>query len=383
MAGPRHRRRRTRDELAPFSDDLAAPYGVAAAGDAIDVINKYGLLRLFDEDDDGRAERTELLASGWGHTRDYHDWAVGLPRDAAGNYYVALPCQQDNRSPAAAYLRGQVIKLVPREPTAGRSAAICDRAADGRASLSAGAGAVARRATVRHRQPGQLQPVQRAEPHRDRQAVRLHQQAGKQAGLQSAVSAGRDRDSASLDPQRERDLFSRRAAQMAEDDDQRLFGPFAGHLVGCEYDTRRLVRMSLERVAGEFQGAVYPLSIEPAAGQETLRRTAGLPGVARRRCVHRQHPRQRLGRRRQHRLDRAAALAEQSAAGHRRSAGRAQGFTLLFTTPVDRTRRQRSRELFDRLVIAAFRRRPMAATTWTAAWKRFARCTWPTTPAAS
>ena len=106
------------DELAPFSDDLAAPYGVAAVGpDAIDVINKYGLLRLTDADHDGRAERTELLASGWGHTRDYHDWAVGLPRDAAGDYYVSLPCQQDNRSEAAAVHRGRVIKLVPRQPT--------------------------------------------------------------------------------------------------------------------------------------------------------------------------------------------------------------------------------------------------------------------------
>jgi hypothetical protein len=42
-----------------------------------------------------------------------------------------------------------------------------------------------------------------------------------------------------------------------------LFGPFAGHLIGCEYDTARLVRMSLERVGGEFQGAVYPFSSPP------------------------------------------------------------------------------------------------------------------------
>jgi len=41
-------------------------------------------------------------------------------------------------------------------------------------------------------------------------------------------------------------------------------------MIGCEYDTRRLVRMSLERVAGEWQGAVYPFSVEPAAGQETF-----------------------------------------------------------------------------------------------------------------
>ena len=37
------------------------------------------------------------------------------------------------------------------------------------------------------------------------------------------------------------------------------FGPFEGHLVGAEYDTRRLVRMSLQEVDGWVQGAVYPL----------------------------------------------------------------------------------------------------------------------------
>ena len=73
------------DEVTPFSDDLAAPYGVAAYEDYIDVVNKYALLRLFDEDGDGRADRTMTVASGWGRTTDYHDWVVGLPRDEAGN----------------------------------------------------------------------------------------------------------------------------------------------------------------------------------------------------------------------------------------------------------------------------------------------------------
>jgi hypothetical protein len=39
-----------------------------------------------------------------------------------------------------------------------------------------------------------------------------------------------------------------------------LFGPFEGHLIGCEYDTRALIRMSLEQVGDTWQGAVYPFS---------------------------------------------------------------------------------------------------------------------------
>ncbi|HYT93117.1 MAG TPA: hypothetical protein VEL76_30645, partial [Gemmataceae bacterium] len=47
-----------------------------------------------------------------------------------------------------------------------------------------------------------------------------------------------------------------------------LFGPLEGHLIGCEYDTRRLIRMTLQRVGDTFQGAAYPLSIPP---QDTAR----------------------------------------------------------------------------------------------------------------
>ena len=46
-----------------------------------------------------------------------------------------------------------------------------------------------------------------------------------------------------------------------------VFGPLEGHLIGCEYDTRRLIRMTLQRVGDTFQGAAYPLSIPPSDPQ--------------------------------------------------------------------------------------------------------------------
>jgi hypothetical protein len=49
-----------------------------------------------------------------------------------------------------------------------------------------------------------------------------------------------------------------------------VFGPFEGHLIGCEFDTRRLIRMSLEKVGETYQGAAYPFSIEAAAGEPTF-----------------------------------------------------------------------------------------------------------------
>ena len=261
------------DTIAPFSDELAAPYGVAASGEAVDVINKYGLLRLWDDDHDGRADRTELLASGWGHTLDYHDWAVGLPRDRLGCYYVALPCQQDERTAAGAMLRGSVVRLVPREPTADDP----------------------RRYTIDPLAAGLRFPNGIAlSPQEDLFVTDNQGNYTPFNELNHIVRGSRYGFINRLENKEKLDQRFRRAAieiphpwtrsvngicfltlpggsaEAASEAPAPTFGPLAGHVVGCEYDTRRLVRMSLERVAGDWQGAVYPMSIEPEDGKPTF-----------------------------------------------------------------------------------------------------------------
>lgn len=249
------------DRLTLYSDDLAAPYGVAAHGDAIDVINKYALLRLIDADGDGRAERTEVLCSGWGHTDDYHDWAIGLPRDEDGNYYVTLPCQQDNRAPAAAALRGTAIKLIPREPTRDnpqryRIEEICAglRFPNGVALSRSGdlfatdnQGNYKPFNELNHLLPGErygfinkLEAKPGFRPPRREPAVNIpHPWTRSVNGI------------AFLDtPPAVRRRLGRD-----------VFGPFEGHVIGCEYNERMLVRISLEPADDSFQGAVYPFSL--------------------------------------------------------------------------------------------------------------------------
>jgi mono/diheme cytochrome c family protein len=258
------------DKLVPFSDELAAPYGVAAAGEAIDVITKYGLLRLFDADADGQAERTQLLASGWGHTRDYHDWAVGLPRDGEGNYYVSFGCQQDDRSQKAARLRGRVARLTPRAPSDDDPRLFEVEEIAGGFRFAQGI-ALSREGDVFVTdQQGHYTPFNELN----------HVMAGQRYGFINYLES-----KGGLDPP-----FTPAAIEIPHPWTRSvngicfletpeaaraspggpLFGPFEGHLVGCEYTTLRLVRMSLERVEGDFQGAVYPFSIEPAAGGETF-----------------------------------------------------------------------------------------------------------------
>ena len=179
--------RRTRDgdgledRCEPFSDDLAAPYGVAVHGDAVDVINKYGSVAA------ARRRRRRLRRThradglGLGTHADYHDWAVGLPRDRAGNYYAALCpasrtiARKRPRRCAARRAAGA------REPTADDPRRFAIEEICGGLRFPQGLALSPRGRAVRHRQPGQLQPVQRAEPHRERRPLRLYQQAGSQA----------------------------------------------------------------------------------------------------------------------------------------------------------------------------------------------------------
>lgn len=258
------------DTAAVLSDELAAPYGVAIARDAVDVINKYALLRLYDEDGDGRAERTERLASGWGHTDDYHDWAVGLVRDQSDAYYIALPCQQDKREAAEAHLRGRALRLIPQEPSNRDPARfaleeLCaglrfpmGLALNGAGDLFAtdNQGNYTPFNELNHLQPGRrygfinrLENVNGFHPEFTPAAVNIpHPWTRSVNGI----------------------CFLHTPAEVRQKLGRDLFGPFEGHLVGCEYDTRSLVRMSLECVGGIYQGAVYPFSRPPAEGEQSL-----------------------------------------------------------------------------------------------------------------
>jgi mono/diheme cytochrome c family protein len=258
------------DTIAPFSDDLAAPYGVAAHGDEIDVINKYGLLRLYDRDRDGRAERTEVIASGWGYTTDYHDWAVGLPRDAEGNYYVGLPCQQDNRTPAEAHLRGTTLRLIPRQPTSDDprlysldpiSAGLrfpmglaLNRAGDLFATDNQG----------NYNPFNELNHLSRGE--RYGFINKLDVKPGFSPPFRAAAIDLPHPWTRSVNGI----CFLYTPPKVREKLGRDLFGPFEGHLVGCEYTTLQLIRMSVERVGDTYQGAAYPLSVAPAEGEPTF-----------------------------------------------------------------------------------------------------------------
>jgi cytochrome c551/c552 len=247
-----------------LADGLAAPYGIKAGADYVDVAAKYALLRI------GRAANDQVLeiqtlASGWGYTSDYHDWAVGLPQDAAGNYYLALPCFQDNRPAVAGKFKGSILKLVPRTPDFARPEYFAKEVLTHGHRFPMGMALNAQDELFVTDNQGNYNPFN------ELNFVR----PGRHFGF---VNKGAEKPTEVTSPAIDIPhpwtrsvngicfLLTPKALQ--KEGKPPVFGPLEGHLVGCEYDTRRLIRMSLQRVGDDYQGCSYPLTV-PTTPEES------------------------------------------------------------------------------------------------------------------
>jgi len=277
------------DSLQTLIDGLATPYGIHATEQGIHVAAKDGLLFLESRDEGKTYSWVQTVASGWGCTDDYHDWAVGLVPGDNGEYFIALPCQQDQRSEAAAKLRGTFLRLSPRKPTPDNSHEFdievisaghrfpmgMARNRDGEMFVTDNQGNYNPFNELNHvRKGAHFGFINALEKEQGFKAPPLTEPAidiphpwtrsvngicfletpvewGRRVGPASGASAGPPAQQSNGGP----------AAAAALSHPTKIFGPLEGQLVGCEYDTRRLIRMSLQKVGETFQGAAYPLSL--------------------------------------------------------------------------------------------------------------------------
>lgn len=260
------------DRFSVISDDLPAPYGLAVNANSLDILCKTSLIRLTPNTYTHRAEaiwNQVVVADGWGYTSDYHDWAVGLVRDPDGGYYIALPCQQDDRSPAAAKLRGQALKLVPYQSAeTSRSYRI--------ESVSAGLRFPMGLALSRE---GDLFATDNQGNYNPFNELN-HLQFGKRYGFINKLEAkpgfapAFESPAVNLPHPWTRSVnglcFLETPKERASEGQATAFGPFEGDLIGCEYNGLSLIRMSLQKVNGQFQGAAYMFSRTPAKDEATF-----------------------------------------------------------------------------------------------------------------
>ena len=263
------------DRFEIVSDDLPAPYGLAVNSDSVDVLCKTSLIRL-KRDERQSAESNvavpnnqQVVADGWGYTADYHDWAVGLVREPDGSYFIALPCQQDDRTPAAAKLRGQALKLIPYQSEESSRAYRIETVAAG---LRFPMGLALSRSgdLFATDNQGNYNPFNELN----------HLQFGKRYGFINKLEAKPgfapefESPSVNLPHPWTRSVnglcFLDTPAALSDGGQRKSFGPFEGDLIGCEYNGLSLIRMSLQKVNGQYQGAAYLFSRPPVDGEATF-----------------------------------------------------------------------------------------------------------------
>ncbi|MHC4823812.1 MAG: family 16 glycoside hydrolase [Planctomycetota bacterium] len=72
-----------------FAEGLHEGLGLKVVEDRIYVMQRGELSQLIDTDGDKVCDRVETISQAWGMSGNYHEFAFGLPVDAAGNFYVS------------------------------------------------------------------------------------------------------------------------------------------------------------------------------------------------------------------------------------------------------------------------------------------------------
>jgi mono/diheme cytochrome c family protein len=236
------------DRVSLFAEGLAAPYGIQADGNSILVSHKPEVLRLRDTDDDGTADEFDVFASGWGFSDDYHDWTTALARDRDGAYFVGLGSDysQNNRAADNDRWRGTILKISSAgtvSPVAFSFRFPMGLAFDNHQNLFA----------------------------TDNQGVQNtfnelnHVLGGKHYGVPSRHETAKDftPESASLMIPHP---WTRSVNSIVFFPEDYAVPELAGHGVGCEYDTRCLIRFTIQDVNGTLQGASYRFSLPEQPG---------------------------------------------------------------------------------------------------------------------
>ena len=236
------------DALTLFAEGLAAPYGIQADGSSILVSHKPEIVRLRDTNQDGRADEFDVFASGWGFSDDYHDWTTALARDQNGDYFVGLGSDysQKNRPADNDRWRGTVLKVNS-------------------------AGTITPIAFSMRFPMGLAFDSQNRLFATDNQGVQNtfneinHIVEGKHYGVPSRHETVKDvaaETPALMIPH----PWTRSVNSITFFPSDYAVSELAGHGVGCEYDTRCLIRFTVQDVNGTIQGACYRFSLPDQPG---------------------------------------------------------------------------------------------------------------------
>lgn len=230
-------------------------------------VQRPELTRMADTDGDGVADKYECVSAGWGLSGQYHEYAFGPVRDAAGNFYGTLNVAFHDGAvgDARAKYRGWAFRVTPEgkfEPwaTGLRSPDGIGISPEGEIFVTDNQGDFVGTSPLHHVTKGAFH--------------------GHPAGLVWDPTFKGDPFKTPMDDLKKLrkpaavlfpfGQYWHSPTQPVWDTTGGKFGPFGGQIIIGDQTQCTLARVVLEKVGGEYQGAVIPLRLGLASGVHRL-----------------------------------------------------------------------------------------------------------------
>jgi hypothetical protein len=251
---------RHENQWSRFASGLHEPLGICAIGPS-DVIvgQRPELTRLRDTDKDGRADRFDTICDAYGLSGNYHEFAYGPVRDKEGNLYGTLNVGWESSGVSKAPYRGWAYKVTPQGefvPIAPglRSPAGIGLSPDGELFVTDNQGDWMGTSPLFHITPGSFygHPA----------SLRWEKDY---AGPKDATQLPLDQ----LSKRRKPPAASFVHGPLGHSPGEPVWipsGPFKGQILVGDQTRSLMTRIALEKVGGEYQGAVFPFRSGFASG---------------------------------------------------------------------------------------------------------------------
>ncbi|MCC6782775.1 MAG: hypothetical protein IT457_08005 [Planctomycetes bacterium] len=247
-----------------WAEGLQEPLGLLddVDGKAILVSQRGELSRMSDDDGDGRMDRLATLASGWPLSGNYHEYCFGPTRTPDGALWLTLNKPFGDEPFGVADWRGFAIRCTPdggfEAVCAGlRSPAGVATAPWGEVFYTDNQGEWCPTSKLAMLEPGSFH----GHPH-GIESCKLPQ--SKVAHPGEIESGLREEDFAKRHPSYRLpavwipyDLLGRSPSGFVWDESGR-FGPYRGSIFAGDQYSCEVMRLTIEKVAGRWQGACYP-----------------------------------------------------------------------------------------------------------------------------
>lgn len=247
---------------------LHEPLGLLWHDGAFLTLQRAELTRLRDRDGDGTIDDYETAAAGWSVSGNYHEYAYGPVADGAGNLWFALNAtlgggvkMAGHRTTESAW-RGWALRLKPDgtlEPmSAGfRSPSGLGTNAEGEVFATDQQGNYWGTNPVLHLRKGAFFGHKAALADTRRPESPVRHPGELEEGLTVAEVAKRNPGYTLPAVWLPYAKLGQSPTGLACDRSEGKFGPFAGQMFVGEFTLSRVVRVDLEKVDGEYQGAAF------------------------------------------------------------------------------------------------------------------------------